>query len=37
MKHKLAVLVVLVFAVMALMAPALANHNYQEHAPQKAA
>jgi LPXTG-motif cell wall-anchored protein len=35
MKHKLAVIAVLVFAVMALMVPALANHNYQEHLPKE--
>jgi hypothetical protein len=35
MRQKLAALVVSVFAVMALMAPALGNHNYQEHAPKE--
>jgi LPXTG-motif cell wall-anchored protein len=35
MKYKLAVTAVMVFAVMALMAPALANHSYQEHRPKE--
>ena len=35
MRLKLAVTSFLVFAVMALMAPALANHSYQEHPPRE--